>query len=89
MEADMSNLTLCGCDEELTRALTDTSKRGGLSVNRLILETLRETLIGKGKKPRRYNDLDALAGTWTVAEAAEFDQSVIGFEETDEELWKR
>jgi hypothetical protein len=36
----------------------------------------------------RYGDLDALAGTWSVAEAAEFDKNAEAFENIDEELWK-
>lgn len=75
----MSKLTLRGCDEELDRALKETSRRRGISVDRLILETLKDRLLGPGKKPLRYDDLDALAGTWTAAEAAEFDAAVQGF----------
>jgi hypothetical protein len=38
----MSVLTLRSCDDELARVLKETSERRGLSVNRLILETLRD-----------------------------------------------
>lgn len=84
----MSTLTLRGCDEELARVLKETSALRGLSVNRLILETLRETLMGRNKPPRRHHDLDDLAGTWTAAEAEEFQQATAEFEGIDRELWR-
>ena len=83
----MSTLTLRGCDEELDTALKETSRRRGVSVNRLILDTLKDAFLGKGKKPRRYDDLDDLAGTWSAAEAAEFDAAVRDFGKIDAELW--
>lgn len=83
----MTNLTLRGCDEELARALKTASRRRGLSVNRLILETLREKLVGEGKNHRRHDDLDHLAGTWSDEEAAAFERSTAGFEELDASLW--
>jgi hypothetical protein len=83
----MANLTLRGCDEELTRALKTASKRRGVSVNRLILETLGEVLIGDKNARRRHDDLDHLAGTWSEEEAAAFERSTAGFEELDAALW--
>lgn len=83
----MATLTLRGCDEELDTALKEASRRRGVSVNRLILDTLKDAFLGKGKKPWRYDDLDALAGSWSAAEAAEFDAAVKDFGATDAELW--
>ena len=82
------NLTLRGCDEDLGRALKREAEKRRVSVNRLILDTLRDALTG-GKSTRKYHDLDSLAGTWTAAEAAEFDASVKVFESVDPELWDR
>jgi plasmid stability protein len=83
----MATLTLRGYDADLEKALKETSARRGISVNHLILDTLRDALLGNGKKPRRYDDLDSLAGTWSVAEAEEFDAAVEDFEKIDGELW--
>lgn len=83
----MSTLTLRGCDAELEKALKETGARRGVSVNRLILETLREAFLGSGKKPRRYDDLNSLAGTWSAAEAAEFEAAIADFSLIDNELW--
>jgi len=42
-----------------------------------------------GRQRRRHNDLDALAGTWSAAEAAEFEQATAaGIDEIDAALWK-
>ncbi len=84
----MSTLTLRGCDEDLDRKLKEASRRRGVSVNRLILETLREAFLGCGKKSIRYDDLDALSGNWTAAEAARFEAATRHFEKIDPELWK-
>jgi hypothetical protein len=83
----MANLSLRGCDEDLVRALKELSARDGLSVNRLILKILKDALLGAGKKPLRYDDLDSLAGTWTAAEADAFDNDTSSFGQIDNELW--
>jgi len=83
----MKNLTLRGCDEDLALALKKTSAQRGMSINRLILETLREKILDEGKSRHRHDDLDHLAGTWTAEEAAAFERSIAGFEEIDNSLW--
>lgn len=81
------NMTLRGCDEKLAKALKSSSKRLGLSVNRLILDTLAEAFMGQGKTTRRYDDLDRLAGKWSAEEATAFDVAVSDFGKVDEALW--
>ncbi len=83
----MATLTLRGCDDELSRILKETSARRGVSVNRMVLEILRDSLIGHDKKPPRYDDLDHLAGTWSVADAAAFDKATEDFERIDSGDW--
>lgn len=83
----MHSLTLRGCDAELLRILKETSKQEGMSVNRLILQTLRTRFLGDSKKPRRHTDLDNLAGTWSLAEAAAFEKYIAEFDTIDAELW--
>jgi hypothetical protein len=41
-----------------------------------------------GRQWRRHNDLDALAGTWTAADAAEFERATADFDEIDTALWR-
>ncbi|MFZ3111189.1 MAG: hypothetical protein WA234_10950 [Rectinemataceae bacterium] len=83
----MKNVTLRGCDDDLALALKKTSKQRGVSINRLILETLREKLLDTGRSCRRHDDLDHLAGTWSEEEAAAFERKTAEFEEIDEALW--
>ena len=83
----MANISLRGCDDELNRAMKRASAQRGLSVNRLIIETLRESLLNSNAKKRRHDDLDRLAGTWTEEEARTFDLTVADFEKIDEDLW--
>lgn len=35
-----------------------------------------------------YHDLDALAGTWSTEDAAEFERATASFRQVDEELWR-
>lgn len=35
-----------------------------------------------------YHDLDALAGTWSKEDAAEFERATASFRQVDEELWR-
>ncbi len=84
----MANISLRDCDDELKRALKRRSAEKGMSVNRLILDILRNALLGNTRKPRRHEDLDALAGTWTTEEAAAFDRAVSEFGEIDETQWR-
>ncbi len=48
---------------------------------------------GVGKRPgkpvrRRFDDLDALAGSWSADEAAELEAATAGFRQIEPELWK-
>ncbi len=81
------NMTLRGCDEKLAKVLKSSSKKLGLSVNRLILDTLAEVFLGQGRTTRRHDDLDQLAGTWSAEEATAFDEAVSDFGKLDEALW--
>jgi len=38
-------------------------------------------------QPQRFHDLDALAGTWSDAEAAEFQRATDDFSRIDPTLW--
>ena len=84
----MAVLTIRGCDEYLAGILKETSRRRGISVNRLVLETLQNALIGREKKPKRYTDLDDLAGTWSPAQADAFDGAVAEFGKVEPEAWR-
>jgi predicted transcriptional regulator len=85
----MANLTLRGLDGELRKRLERVAQERNQSLNATAISLLREYL-GLTAPPihRSYDDLDHLAGTWSAAEAAEFDRAVEDFEHVEPELWK-
>jgi hypothetical protein len=80
----MANLSLRGLDRPTLSRLKSNARRRGISVNRLIVETLHQQYAAGTKT---FNDLDALAGTWTKAEADAFAAAVAPFTEIDPGLW--
>jgi hypothetical protein len=80
----MANLSLRGLDRSTLSRLKSNARRRGVSVNRLIVETLQQQ-YSVGTKT--FDDLDALAGTWTKAEADAFAAAVAPFAEIDASLW--
>ncbi len=84
----MATFTIRSADERLNQELKKESRRRGVSVNRLVVETLKDALLGGDGKRRRFDDLDEFSGLWSEADAAEFDEAVRGFSEIDRELWR-
>ncbi len=86
----MAAISVRGVDDQLDAALKDEARRRGLSVNRLVLDLLRQELglsPGRDRRPKRH-DLDHLAGSWADAEVAEFERNTAEFEQIDEALWR-
>jgi len=87
----MTQLTVRGFDEDLERRLREIARRQGISLNRAALLLLRKG-AGLDEPSGRANvvgdSLDHLAGTWSEAEAQEFQRAVGVFEEVDRELWQ-
>ena len=80
----MPNLSLRGLDASTLSRLKSTARRRRISVNRLIVDALRQQY---GTTRQGYDDLDALAGKWSKAEAAAFDAATAPFAEIDAGLW--
>ena len=80
----MANISLRGLDRPTLSRLKSNARRRGISVNRLIVETLRQQYAGAGQT---FDDLDRLAGTWSKAEGAAFAAAVAPFGEIDPGLW--
>ena len=85
----MKTITLRNIDENLDKSLKEKARATGSSVNAVIISTLNEALgLNKKKFIKKYSDLDSLAGTWSVAEYAEFNKNTENFDHIDEEMWK-
>ena len=80
----MSNFSLRGLDDATLLRIKSNARRRGISVNRMIVETLQRQYAAGD---RAYDDLDALAGAWSSNEAAQFAAAIAPFGEIDPGLW--
>jgi hypothetical protein len=90
-EAPMSQLTIRGFEPELDRRLRETARREGVSLNQAALRLMRRgagLAESRGAEGGLGNALDRFFGTWTAAEASEFEAAVSLFEQIDEETWR-
>lgn len=87
----MGQVTLRGVDEKTGKLLKQEARRRGQSVNRTVLELIREAMgqtKDSGSERRVFDDLDHLAGTWTGENSAEFLAATADFRVVDEGLWR-
>jgi hypothetical protein len=82
-----STITLRGLDPALRSALDAEAARLGISLNAVILQTLRGSL-GLNSSAQLFHELDDLAGAWSPEQAEEFEAAVQFFEEIDPSLWQ-
>ena len=82
----MKALTIRNVDPRLARALERETSRRGTSLNRTVIDLLRQAL-GVDPGMRRSNGLRKLAGAWSARELAEFEARTAMFEAIDRELW--
>lgn len=85
----MSQISLRNLPPALERELRIRARRNKQSLNRTITELLARSLglSSLGSRGAKKRDLSGLKGTWTAAEAAEFDRATAIFEAIDPELW--
>jgi plasmid stability protein len=85
----MTTMTLRGIDDAISGALKEKARREDTSVNTVMLRILKESLgIEKKKRIVVYDDLDHLAGTWSLNDLTEFENATAAFEKVDEDMWK-
>jgi hypothetical protein len=80
----MSNISLRGLDPSTLQRIKSNARRRGISVNRLILETLQQQYAGGDQA---FDDLDALAGAWSRTEAEAFAAAIAPLGEIEPGLW--
>ncbi len=84
----MKTLSLRGIDEEIEKALKKEAQRAKTSINKTILNLIKESIgLGKKKRNRVYKDLDELAGTWTEEDEQIFKENTQFFDKIDKEIW--
>ena len=86
----MANISIRGLDDKVLQRLKRQAQREGGSVNGLVVRLLQNETIGPARKTtvQKYDDLDALAGTWSSLEAKRFERDTAPFSEVDPALWK-
>jgi hypothetical protein len=83
----MKVLTIRGVSKRLADALEREKRRRGQSLNQTVLDVLSDRL-GVGDAGPRRNGLARLAGTWSSAEARQFEGHLASAEQIDDELWR-
>lgn len=87
----MKAITLRNLPPELAKAVRREAERKRTSVNKAVISLLESKAdVRKKKRAGKVNhqELDALAGSWTKNEAAEFDKALAAQRSIDPELWK-
>lgn len=87
----MKAITLRNLPPDLAKAVRREAERKQTSINKAVISLLASKAdIQKKKKGRKphYRDLDALAGSWSKKEAAEFDKALAAQRTIDPDLWK-
>jgi hypothetical protein len=84
----MPNLSIRGVEDAALQHIKSAASQRGVSVNAYLVELIRRE-AGLAPAPRRvrHRDLDGLAGTWSEAEAAEFEATQRDFASVDLALW--
>lgn len=85
----MTQFSIRDIDPATAARLKRNAKRRGQSLNRYLQSVLRATAVGEEKPGYAvHDDLDALAGTWTAAQARAFEEATAPFADVDKALWR-
>ena len=86
----MGSLSIRGIDSTLAVLLKKKATSSNQSVNRFVLELLREH-VGLTKQKRytqQHNDLDHLFGNWTEEEYRQIQSKIESNRQIDKEIWE-
>jgi hypothetical protein len=86
----MPSMSIRGLNAKALLRLKRRAARDGTSLNALVVRLL-ESDTGAATKPGlllKFDDLDALAGTWTRDQTRAFERDTAAFSEVDPQLWK-
>ena len=81
----MKAITVRNIPPDLASALDREKRRRGQSLNRTVVELLRQSL---GVGITRSNGLARLAGGWTDEQAAEMEEALAPLGKIDAEMWR-
>lgn len=78
-------ISLRNLPKEVEKAILETSRREGISLNKATLRLLEAQL----RKPATNSDFEEFNGTWSSAEADAFDAALAGMRQIDPADWER
>lgn len=81
----MKAITIRDVDGQLAHALEQAKRKRGTSLNRTVLDLLRQAL--GLEEASSGNGLRKLAGAWSEEDLERFEKATAPFEQVDEELW--
>ncbi|MHB8873880.1 MAG: FitA-like ribbon-helix-helix domain-containing protein [Myxococcaceae bacterium] len=84
----MHAITIHGLDEALASLLKARARADGTSVNQVVKRLLEQALGIKVSTGKHRKDFEKFSGTWTKAQAAEFEKGTRQFEKVDREDWE-
>lgn len=84
----MATMSIRGLDDQALSRLKIQAEQEGSSLNSLVLRLLQGTDTSiQSSALKKFDDLDALAGTWSEEEAQAFERNTAAFAEVDATLW--
>lgn len=82
-------ITIHHLDDAATEWIGEQAARRGVDEETFVIQLIHRGMDVEQKQQHPpYHDLDALAGTWTEEEAAEFETATEGFRQVDPDLWR-
>ena len=85
----MKTLTIRTDDELLLERIKNKADKKRQSVNQFVIHVLKQNLgLLENSFTNTYNDLDYLAGTWSLNDEKDFFNNISNLEKIDEEIWK-
>jgi hypothetical protein len=84
------SVTVTHLDQAVTEWIEREAQRTGQSVEAIVRWLLVQGMevARRQATTQRYHDLDALAGTWSAADAAVFQQALDDMSQLDPTLWQ-
>ena len=86
----MTVISIRGMDEKAILRLKKQAQQEGSTLNSLLVRLLATIAVvcSTDKGPQRFDDLDALQGTWSAQDARDFESATGDFAQVDPALWK-
>jgi hypothetical protein len=82
--SELMTISLRNLPEEVEKAIVETSRREGISLNKATIRLLEAQL----RKPAKNSDFDEFCGSWSSAEADAFDAALAEMRQVDPADWE-